>query len=57
MSRRPVPVGLGFLAALALGAAIAALLTAAGVDAPWPILTGWLVFLAAGTIVGRRPHE
>jgi hypothetical protein len=48
---------LGFLLALALGGAAAALLTAVGAGGAWPIIAGWLVFFATGIMVGRRLHR
>ena len=46
-----------FLLAIALGGGVAMALTAAGVSELWSIVAGWVVFIIAGTAVGRRLHH
>ena len=50
---------LGFLFALVLGAATVPALEGMGMEKPWTIVIGWVVFLAAGTGFHqfRRQHR
>lgn len=52
-----VRTALWFLAALAVGGATAAVLGSAGLTEPWPVIVGWIVFLALGTILARRASK
>ncbi len=52
--RPTVRTALWFLVALAVGGAAAAVLGSAGLAEPWPVIVGWIVFLALGTLLARR---
>ena len=56
MSRHAMLTTLGFLLALLLAGAVTWTLEKAGVAEGWAIVAGWVVFLAAGTVLGRRLH-